>query len=73
MVAALPPLMPVRHATSYAQLAAVSSVPPPRSISVPPQILNPAQLAMAYAALPPLHRQFNSIQTSVSKKKNLSI
>ena len=66
-IAALPPLIPLRRTTSHAQPAAGPSIPipPPRSISAAPQsILNPAQLAAAYAALPPL--LLNPRQPSVS-------
>ena len=66
-VAALPPLIPLRRTISHAQPAAVPpiSIPLPCSISaVPDQILSTAQLAAAYAALPPLHSRFNRVQTS---------
>jgi hypothetical protein len=40
------------------QLAALPPMPPRRAVSLAPapQILTPAQLAVAYAALPPLRR-----------------
>ena len=62
--AALPP------ATASAPVAPVAPIPPAAppaaSPSAPRQTLNPAQLAAAYAALPPLHQVNRTAPASVS-------